>query len=263
MGPPFCKGIMAEVHTRDVMISIVSLIYRSTVFADSVYRSVHKFTQEVLDGKAEFYFIANDPEERLTRHLENKGYRYYLNVNPRRTEAELEAMGFAWPEYIHRVYRGWNEGIKRANGEIVVLVNSDHLFSPDWLGNLVKHVSETTVVTSQSLEPEAWGGSFGGYRFGTIDSFNYDDFLKFVNIHRRPGEVREGGVYMPVAFLKSLAEKVGYYPEGNLNGGNFATIGRCGDAAFFDRLAEIGVKHITSLDSMVYHFQEGEMRAGE
>jgi len=50
-------------------ISISSLIFKSPVYADSVWESVHKFTPELHNGEAEFFFIANDPTYELIEHL--------------------------------------------------------------------------------------------------------------------------------------------------------------------------------------------------
>lgn len=35
-------------------------------------------------------------------------------------------MGYAFPEYINRVYAGYNFGIKKSDSDIIVLVNSDN-----------------------------------------------------------------------------------------------------------------------------------------
>jgi choline kinase len=168
------------------MISIVSLIYKSTVFADAVYDSIMEFTPFIHTGKAEFFFIANDATPRVLEHISRKNYKFFVNNNPIRTEQELFDMGIGWPEYIHRVYRGWNSAIMNAKGEIVVLVNSDNLFSPNWLENLLKNLTQKTIVCSQLIErkhpkyvlfPGAHHGEFGTHP----KNFNKEAFL---NLHR-------------------------------------------------------------------------------
>ena len=59
-------------------ISIVSLIYKSPVFADFVYDSIHKYTPLLNSGMAEFFFVANDPTDGVVRHLRKKGYKYFI-----------------------------------------------------------------------------------------------------------------------------------------------------------------------------------------
>jgi len=246
-----------------VKISIVSLIYKSKRFAEWVYESVHEFTPMIHRGNAEFFFIANDPEGDLVDFLTAKGYKFYININPRRTEEELFNLGYAKPEYIHRVYRGWNEAIRKSQGELVVLVNSDNYFSPDWLENLLKFSSPNTIVCSQLVErkhpkydvfPGAYHGEFGNHP----DNFKKDEFLSFANKVRITG-IKQGGAYMPCMFYKNIALKTGLYPEGNIAGRSFDDVAFYGDEYFFNKLAKLGVKHITSLDSIVYHLKEGEM----
>jgi glycosyltransferase involved in cell wall biosynthesis len=246
-----------------VNISIASLIYRSKKYADWVYDSIHEFTPQLERGEAEFFFIANDPTEDLVAHLQQKGYRHYLNHNPKRTEEELLRMGYAAPEYMHRVYRGWNKAITSAAGDIVVLVNSDNYFSPDWLENLLKYLSSKTVVCSKLVErlhpkhgifPGAYHCEFGAHP----DNFDKYAFLGFCEKMKTTG-LQLGGAYMPCALYKRLAVQVGLYPEGNLAGTSFEDVVAYGDEVFFKKLSEIGVQQVTAMDSLVYHTKEGEM----
>jgi glycosyltransferase involved in cell wall biosynthesis len=246
-----------------VTVSIASLIYRSRKFADWLHESVYEFTPLLKRGEAEFFFVANDPTEELLKHLRQKGYRHYLNVNPKKTEDELFRMGYGTPEYIHRVYRGFNKAIETAAGDIVVLVNSDNYFSPDWLENLLKYLSSKTIVSSKIVErrhpdhgifPGAYHGEFGSHP----DNFNKQGFLAFSERKKITG-LQLGGAYMPCAFYKRLAVQVGLYPEGNIAAASFNDVIATGDERFFSKLADAGVSHVTAMDSIVYHTKEGEM----
>ncbi|MBN2183275.1 MAG: glycosyltransferase [Sedimentisphaerales bacterium] len=246
-----------------VKISITALIYKSTKFADWIYESVYEFTPFLRRNEAEFYFVANDPTEELLLHLRQKGYKHYINRNESLTEEQLFKMGYGKPEYIHRVYRGWNQAILHANGQIVVLVNSDNYFSPDWLENLLKYLTPEMVVCSKLVErkhpkhpifPGAYHGEFGNHP----DNFNKQAFLDFCDEKRITG-IEAGGAFMPCIFYKDSAVKVGLYPEGNIAGQSFDDVINYGDQVFFERLRSIGIKHFTALDSLVYHLKEGEM----
>lgn len=246
-----------------VTISIASLIYRSKKYADWVYELVHEFTPHLRRNEAEFFFVANDPTEDVLAHLKKKGYKHYVNRNPKKTEEELFAMGYGRPEHIHRVYRGWNKAILSAAGEIVVLINSDHFLSPDWLENLLKYLSPTTIVCSKLVERRhpKYGIFHNAYHgeFGTCpDNFEKDAFLKFVEANKKTG-LEKGGAYMPCIFFKKAAIQVGLYPEGNMAGKSFEDVIGYGDRIFFEKLNRIGVQHMTALDSIVYHVKEGEM----
>jgi ribosomal protein L7Ae-like RNA K-turn-binding protein len=239
-------------------ISISSLIFKSPVYADSVWESVHKFTPELHNGEAEFFFIANDPTYELIEHLKEKNYKYYININPHKTLEELSKMGYVGPEYIHRVYRGWNEVFKYAKGDIIVSVNSDMHFGYNWLKNLIKHVNKNTIVTSRLIERKnsiysaIWPGAIQ-YDFGSNPiNFEEDKFLlfsKMVSIN----DTIPSGAFMPCAIYWDVGMSVGLYPEGNL------ISGRPGDLDFFYRLNQNNVKHITAMDSIVYHYGEGEL----
>ncbi len=246
-------------------ISIVSLIYRSTKFCDAVYESVMKYTPLILSGDAEFFFIANDPEPHLLQHLKDKKYKHYVNINKKLTNEQLFNIGIGTPEYINRVYKGWNEAIKRSTGEVVVLINSDNMLSPNWLENLIKNLDKNMFVCSEIVErdnhpkfapyPNCLVGNFGNHP----NNFLETEFLNFVK-EKSQNSVKEGGAYMPCAFYKDVIMKVGMYPEGNLhNGHNFYSIKEYGDENLINKLKQIGIKHITALDSISYHFKEGEM----
>jgi hypothetical protein len=246
-----------------VKVSIISLIYCSSTYADWIYDSVHRFTPMLRTGEAEFFFIANDPTDALRKHLEEKKYPFFLNRNEKITDEDLFRMGYGKPEYIHRVYRGFNEGIRKARGEIVVLLNSDNCASPDWLENLLKYLGPDTIVTSQLAErshpkhgvfPGAYHAEFGNHPA----NFNESAFLAFVERFKMTGII-EGGSYMPCAVYKENALKVGLYPEGNIAGKTFDDVIEYGDECFYHKLADAGVSHVTALDSISYHFKEGEM----
>jgi hypothetical protein len=68
---------------------------------------------------------------------------------------------------------------------------------------------------------------------------------------------------------KDHMEKISYYPEGNGKMGCdifnpiIAKKGEPvipGDNILIEKLKSIDVKHVTAFDSIIYHFQEGEMR---
>lgn len=251
-----------------MLISVAVLIYKSTRYADFVYDSFQKHIGNI-KYDVEFYFVANDATEHVKQHLRAKGYPFYVNDNPHRTEAELFEMGFAWPEYIHRVYRGWNKAIEHAKGDVIVLINSDMSFSPGWLDNLVDKLEPGLWVSSKLIERghETIGhfsdslngtGSFLQSFGSHPDNFDEDAFLKFAESFKRD-QITNGGVYMPCAFYKKDALDVGMYPEGNIAGSSFYDVVDYGDRVFERKLAQKGVRHVTTWNSVVYHFQQGEM----
>ena len=65
-------------------------------------------------------------------------------------------------------------------------------------------------------------------------------------------------------------EAAGYYPEGNVRSDSknifkpiIAKKGEpliSGDVILMEKLRRLKVNHVTAFDSIIYHFQEGEMR---
>ena len=56
------------------MISIISLIYKSKTYADSVWESAWANTRELQTGDAEFLFIANNATDEVLDHLKKEKY---------------------------------------------------------------------------------------------------------------------------------------------------------------------------------------------
>ena len=245
-------------------ISIISLIYQSVEYAEFVYNSLLKHTPEIQSGEAEFYFVANDATKEVLDFLVEKKYPHFVNNNPKQTEDELYRKGFAYPEYITRVYQGYNFGVKQSNNPIITLINSDMSFSSDWLINLKKRLTLEVAVSPKIIQPghvfrNPINGSFcESYEFGrTISTFEEVAFLNKAE-EIKNDSISIGNLFMPVMLYKNIIEKVGYYPEGNLNYGAYHRIRVTGDTEFFTKLNSNGVKHINSNDSIVYHFNEGE-----
>lgn len=249
------------------MISIVSLIYRSTRYADSIHQSLFANTEELNDNRAEFFFVANDASDEVISHLNAHNYPYVKNENPPRTEDELFAMGYGKPAYIHRVYRGWNRAILEAPGDIVVLVNSDHKFSPGWLTSLLELWHPSVALAPLTIEPgphvfparlNGTGAAVGNCGH-TLDTFDEQKFIQLSNRLRSQKQTR-GGVYQPIVLSRKQVIAAGLFPAGNIAGSSFDDVVDFGDRVLFRRLAEIGVEHYTWHGSVVYHFNEGEMR---
>jgi hypothetical protein len=245
-----------------VDISIICLVYKSTQLAEALYESVLAHTPLLQTGRAEFFFVANDPTEEVVEFLKAKKIPHYINMNDHLTEEELFSKGFAAPEYMRRVYQGYNYGIQKAKGQRVVLINSDNFFSRDWLENLLKYADYTKVVSSTLIEPGQENVGIFPFaiekNFGrTLDDYDDSGFQSFAEKISKTG-YSSGGAYMPCVLYKDIAIMAGLYPEGNIAGDSFNEVARFGDEAFYDKLAQFGVEHITAKDSIVYHLKEGE-----
>lgn len=249
-------------------LSIVSLIYRSATYACNVYSSLLEHTPQ-LGGEVEFFFLANDAEDDVLGYMRDNGYPFVDHRNVKKSEDQLFSMGIGAPEYIHRVYCAWNHAIECSLGEYVLLINSDHVFSHGWLDPILEGLHPKLALSSLTVEPgHPELGHFGASLNGTGSilkpfgrnprDFDRDAFQQFAEDTAEVG-TRKGGVYMPCAFHRQTALEAGLYPEGNLAGKSFNDVVDYGDRLFFRRLAALGVDHRTVMNSIVYHFQQGEM----
>jgi GT2 family glycosyltransferase len=245
------------------VISIITLIYRSTRYADAVYASLHRHTPQLRDGGAEFFFVANGATNGVLKHLQARGYPHIVNEVDELTEPDLFALGIGPTVAVHRGYIGWNAGIRAARGDRIVLVGSDMLMSPGWLDGLLECDDGKTAPTSFLVEPGHKCGPFPG--MDRIDLGRHPDavdepvWLATAASVRRPGERRAGGAFQPGILRRSWLDEVGLFPDGNLAGDSLGTVREYGDRDLYKRLASIGVEHVTAMGSVVYHIGEGEM----
>lgn len=245
-------------------VSIACLIYKSIPYLEFVWRGILKNTPMIKSGEAEFYFVCNNATEEVKNYLEGVLMGEIL-INPKINfhyhvfETEPQP---PYPKNIEHIYRAWNFAVQEAKGEIIILINSDMYPSKNWLENLLKRLDKNKVVSSlliesgrvPSLLPHTVVKNFGR----TPDEFQREKFEQFAEILKEDTE-QPFGAFMPVAVHKENFIMAGGYPEGNRILSD-RTIS--GDHIFFyERLASMGIFHITSCDSIVYHTQLGETSA--
>lgn len=239
--------------------SIVCLIYKSVDWLKFVYEQVLKYTD--LSDK-EFYFVANDANEEVLKYLKDNYIPHYIFNNSEENRQE-------W--YINNVYRAWNYAAEVAKGDFIVFINSDMAFTPNWLENLINSYSGSNCVASRLVESGKLEVGKNGIKkdFGrTISEYKEDDFQRYAQIVCSQ-KIIEGGLYMPLLIRKDVFDRIGGYPEGNVrkNTEDFfhpkiAKKGEeliSGDTVFVEKLKTIGIRHQTAYNSIVYHFQCGEM----
>jgi GT2 family glycosyltransferase len=242
-----------------IKISIACLIYKSVRWLNFVKEQVIKYTDL---SDCEFYFVANDACKEVLDYLKENNIHHYVHTN---TEEQKKD----W--YINNVYRAWNTAGKVAKGEYIVFINSDMAFTPNWLEKLKESIDENKCVTSRLVERGVLRSGLYGIEknFGNTPSdYNEEAFLEFSNAIKE-NKLEYSGLYMPMLISKKHLEKVNYFPEGNIkNNSNifnpeYALKGEeciSGDRVFIEKLKTINVEHFTKFDSIIYHFQEGEMR---
>jgi len=252
----YVERYRAEVFTPGV--SVICLIYKSTKWLKFIYEQVLRYID--LHDK-EFFFVANDANEEVLQYLREHYIPHYVWNNSEEQRNE-------W--YINNVYRASNYGARMARGDYLLFINSDMAFTPGWFEYLLEKLNGQNCVTSRLVESgKMVSGEYGISRnFGrSIEEYDEDGFLKFAESVSEPS-VRDGGLFMPLLIRKDDFWRVGGYPEGNIVPGSdlfnplIAKKGKpcvSGDVVLMQKLQNIGIQHQTAFDSVVYHFQCGEM----
>jgi len=249
-------------------ISYVCLIYKSVEWLKFTYEQFTKYTD--LKENDEFFFVANDATQEVLDYLASSGIKYYIHNN---TPEQREQ----W--YINNVYRAWNKTITMAKGEYIVFLNSDFAYSKNWNINLFKNINDNKCISSRLIERGVLStcpGAHGIERNFGNDPSDYDEcaFCEYAETISED-KLEPKGLYMPLAIKRGKMIEVGMYPEGNIlpNSDMYNPVYATkkdvyedkkgcipGDQVLMNKLGNIGIKHFTQFDSIVYHFQEGEQR---
>lgn len=241
-------------------IEIIVMIYKSIDYLEFIEKQLLSEYCKVPGWEVGLKIIANDATEEVLSHPKREGIKYLQYNDP-------------LPEdfYLNRVYRCWNFAGISSEYDNICFVNSDMMFGPKWLENLLKYHDGENIPCSRLVESGKMesGAHVIQKDFGKhpID-INPTQFYDFVKENSEP-TIEQGGLYMPCVFTKDRFIEGGAYPEGNLfneNGNivvgypNDRDVMCSGDYFFFWILQhKLGMQHVTVFNSLVYHIQEGEM----
>lgn len=234
-------------------IEIIALIFKSLDYLDLIYNELKSDKCKVDGWDVSIRIVANDATPEVLEKLKTLDIPYTIYNDDKPNDY-----------YLNRVYRCWNFAGQTSKSDNICFVNSDMVFSENWLGNLLKYHDGINIPCSLLVESgkllsgkHAISKDFGKEP-SKIDYNNWDTYVK--NTIRPVSS--DGGLFMPCIFEKERFLESGMYPEGNIYDNGVGTLGRfvaSGDAYYFNKLMnDYGMRHITVFDSMVYHIQEGE-----
>jgi glycosyltransferase involved in cell wall biosynthesis len=247
-------------------VTVVSLIYASVTWLEFQYAELLRIQKDMPMGDVEILFLANDATPEVLAYLRENDIPF-AEVSTRKSPQE-------W--FINSVYRAYNKAVEIAQGEYVLLVNSDMAYAPGALATLMREASPDVFLASRLVELGIMPtGKFGIEKdFGSRPrKYRRQEFAKYaVSIAERAS--RDGGLYMPLLVNRSRFLEIGGYPEGNLKEGQLSTYLQTGEANYavqgepsvpgdlslIAKANQVGIVHRTVFDSICYHFQAGERR---
>ena len=234
-------------------VEVIALIYKSPIYLRFIIEQLKAYAHAP-GWDVGIRIVANDATRDVLDALEVSGVPFSVYTDP-----QPQAY------YINRVYRAWNFGGRTSNYDNICFVNSDSAFSEGWLANILKHHDGINIPCSMFYESgkmlSGWPGltkDFGRHP----DAFRRAEWEAFAKSVSQDTQV-EGGLYMPYIMTKERFVESGGYPEGNIYHNGIGTLGHLimsGDKWFFEHLKfDFSMRHITVMDSLFYHIQEGEM----
>ena len=248
-----------------VKVSIICLVYKGIEWVDFAFSQILEMQSEFAPGEVEIIICGNDAEPGVLDFLKQNGIKFYDFRNIDSNEY-----------YINRVYRAYNYAASKARGEYLLFINSDMYFPKGFLSNLYASRNSNKFIAARLVESGSLRPSPPSLRknFGkSLLTFRSRNFENYAKAKLRPG-VHRGGLYMPSLIHQMKFLDLGGFPEGNVTPSSLAgyingnapeiwsRIGEPipGDRAFALRAERNGVEHVTLLDCIAYHFQEGEKR---
>lgn len=239
-------------------VEIICPIFKSVKFLKMIYNELLRAKKNSnSDWDISIKILALDANLEILNYLKKNKIPHliYKSFNPNQF-------------YIKRVYKGYNFAAFNSKFDNLIFVNSDMIFSPNWLDNLIKHHDGINIPTSLLVESGHFNTRNYNYLKKLHDSNNNVDFNEFNKICNKISmdKIQNSGTYMPVIFEKNRFIESGGYPNGNVknSSGKISNkkgkVYKSGDQYFFENILrdKFKMNHITIFDSISYHFQEGE-----
>jgi hypothetical protein len=156
-----------------------------------------------------------------------------------------------YPDY----YTATNEGVLKANSDIVITFNDDMFPEPGWDKLLVENCKPDVVVTTRIIESGRLPVGHPNIEFNagmSPETFEYDKFVNFVNDYKKLNnlpDIENGlGSGVPAAFYKHNWIPYPVY--------------HCADMDYFFKiLPEAGVRFVKA-NSFIYHIQSFTLPGG-
>jgi hypothetical protein len=234
-------------------IEVISLIFKSVDYLDLIYNEFKKMDGGIEGWDVSFRIVANDATDEVLNKLKLLDIPHSIYEDEKPNDY-----------YLNRVYRCWNYAGKTSKSDNICFVNSDMVFSKDWLLNLLNHHDGINIPCSRLVESGKMVSGTHGVSYDCGRKPKEINFQLWGNVveETKKNEIHSGGLFMPCVFNTNRFVDSGMYPEGNIYEDGIGTLNgfvQSGDVWYFKKLEkEYNMRHITVFDSLVYHIQEGE-----
>ena len=234
-------------------LEIIGLIFKSIDYLELLNAQLKSDFCKAEGWDIGIRIVANDANQKVLNKLKELNIKYSIYNDHKPNDY-----------YLNRVYRCWNYSGLTSEYDNICFVNSDMVFTENWLANLLKHHDGINIPTSRLIESGKMPSGIHGISFDCGKSAKGIDLKKLSKISKLISEnkVLKNGLYMPCVFEKSTFIESGMYPEGNIYLDGIGTLNgfvQSGDDWYFKKLEnQYNMKHVTAFDSLVYHIQEGE-----
>ena len=226
-------------------VEIISLVFKSIDYTRLIYNQLKSEYCKVDGWDVGVRLLLNDATPEVIDYVKTLDipYMIYNDKNP----------SAFW---VSRVYRCYNTGVEASKYDNICFVNSDMVFSKNWLQNLLKHHDGKNLPCSRLVEPSLGSTHVITNDFGrNPNNINYDGFYNFVD-QISVDEIHDGGLFMPSIFNRQKFIDLGMFPEQGVIDGMGS------DRYWFNQLtAQNILKQITVFDSIVYHISSGESQS--
>ncbi|MDR1702194.1 MAG: glycosyltransferase [Sporomusaceae bacterium] len=208
--------------------SIIILTYNQLDYTKICLESIKLYTQ----GDYEIIVVDNASSDGTAEWL--KGQKEIITI------FNTENKGFP---------AGCNQGILRAEGEVIVLLNNDTIVTPHWLDNLVACLESSADIGAAG--PATNANSYYQYVDVDYEQFDFQGLVAFAAKNNRShAGVRKERLKLTgfcLAVKKEVIAKIGLLDE-------IFSPGYAEDDDFCVRMIQAGYKIMFCADSFVHHF---------
>lgn len=237
-------------------ITVGMLIYANPAYLINCLKSLDAHPNEGIEQ--DYLVVANDPWPAVYEYLKSKEYDSFCKSLKGNVKTVIHHNEPLDPYWIQNVYGGWNRVLSECTNDYIAFVNSDMLFTDNWLSELAKYPKydyNKIIPTSRLVEggrmpslPGLISKNFG-QSLAELDVDGFEKYAKEISESR--SFTWDIGAFMPSLFKADVLRSIGGWHK-NQNGvpGDQITM--------FLLNRNLGMRRIMCHDSIVYHWQRGE-----